>query len=112
MENSKHAVLCKLFTGVEQSQSESSNRWGKNQRAGKSSSNAVSVNPGRGIPVTGSVRERAKAFEERYAVNSSAYVPCPTPPGSAGQRPQQRVAKTSEDGHPSVNASQNSQREC
>lgn len=106
MENSKHAVLRKLFTGTEQSSNpgESSNRWGKMQRAGKSSSNGTAAVPagsdilGRGIPVTGSVRERAKAFEERYAVNSNAYVPAPTPPGSAGQRPVQRLAKTSGDG--------------
>lgn len=96
MENTKHAVLRKLFTGVEQG--EPANRWGKNQRAGKSSNNAgPAVVPSRGIPVTGSVRERAKAFEERYAGNSNAFVPCPTPTGSAGQRPAHRVAKTSGD---------------
>lgn len=42
---------------------------------------------GKGIPATGSVRERAKAFEERYAADSSAYVPFPSrESGSAGQR--------------------------
>lgn len=100
MENSKHAVLRKLFTGVEQSSTgEAANRWGKNQRPSKSSNttNVAAVNLGRGIPVTGSVRERAKAFEERYAGNSNAFVPCPTPTGSAGQRPLNRVAKTSGD---------------
>lgn len=63
--------------------------------------------------MTGSVRERAKAFEERYAGNSNAYVPTSTPPGSAGQRPQHRAAKTSGDGQtgmPSIPSIQSARR--
>lgn len=96
MENTKQAVLRRLFSGVEQTNAgESSNRWVRNQRADKSS--AAAGLPSRGIPVTGSVRERAKAFEARYAADSSAYVPSPTPPGSVGQKPLPRAAKTSTD---------------
>jgi hypothetical protein len=116
MENSKHAVLRKIFTGVDNNNNNnnnemSSNRWG---RTSKSSSNNSNNNSNfmpasnKGIPVTGSVRERAKAFEERYAGNSAAFVPCPTPEGSAGQssrQAQQRVVKSSIDRQASVDVS-------